>query len=177
MLAGGGEHLDALLASFKREQLLRQREPPPPERPSSISAVAEQRPPLCALAEPQLLANEAATVLPRQQQHLLKQELASAQQELAVAEAAETQARRWQHEEQRQRQHGRVEAWREARDAERALGAARPGPRARALTNGRAHLALQIFSSVLWAGADRVTPPCAWPPPAEAGGFFDFFLT
>ena len=124
MLAVGGEHLDALLASFKREQLLRQRDPPPPEPPSSRSAVAERRPPLCALAEPQLLADEAATVLPRQQQHLLKQELASAQQELAVAEAAETQARRWQHEEQRQRQHGRVEAWREARDAERALGAA-----------------------------------------------------
>ena len=123
MLAAGGEHLDALLASFKREQLLRQREPPPPERPSSISAVAEQRPPLCALAEPQLLADEAAAV-PRQQQHLLKQELANAQQAVAAAEAAETQERRWQHEEQRQRQHGRVEAWREARDVERALEAA-----------------------------------------------------
>ena len=62
----------------------------------------------------------------------------------------------------------------------RALGAVfarQSGPRARALTKGRASFALQIFSSVLWAGADRVTPPCAWPPPAEAGGFFAFLLT
>ena len=127
-MGAGGEHLDALLASFKREQLLReqllrQRERSPPEQPSSRSAVAEWRPPLCALAEPQFLADEA-DIVPRQQQHLLKQELASAQQAVAAAEAAETQARRWQHKEQRQRQHGRVEAWREARDVERALGAA-----------------------------------------------------
>ena len=54
----------------------------------------------------------------------------------------------------------------------RALGAARSGPRAHALTQGiMAHLALQIFSC-----ADRVTPPCAWSSedskslPAEAGG-------
>ena len=46
-------------------------------------------------------------------------------------------------------------------------------PRARALTKkSSARLALQILlSSALCAGADRVTPPCAWPPPAEAGGF------
>ena len=71
MLATGGEHLDALLASFKREQLkreqlLRQCELSPPEQPSSSSVVAEQWP-SCALAEPQNLAVEAATV-PRQQQ-------------------------------------------------------------------------------------------------------------
>ena len=56
----------------------------------------------------------------------------------------------------------------------RALGAARSGPRAHALTHQgiMAHLALQIFSC-----ADRVTaPPCAWRSedskslPAEAGG-------
>ena len=128
MLAAGGEHLDALLASFKREQLkreqlLRQCELSPAEQPSSSSVVAEQWP-SCALAEPQNLTVEAATV-PRQQQLRLKQELASAQQAVAAAEAAEMQQRRRKQEEQRQRQHGRVEAWREARDLERALEAAR----------------------------------------------------
>ena len=107
MLATGGEHLDALLASFKREQLkreqlLRQCELSPPEQPSSSSVVAEQRPSY-ALAEPQNLAVEAATV-PRQQQLRLKQELASAQQAVAAAEAAEMQQRRRKQEEQRQRQ-------------------------------------------------------------------------
>ena len=73
MLATGGEHLDALLASFKREQLkreqlLRQCELSPPEQPSSSSVVAEQWP-SCALAEPQNLTVEAAAV-PRQQQLL-----------------------------------------------------------------------------------------------------------
>ena len=95
MLATGGEHLDALLASFKREQLkreqlLRQCELSPPEQPSSSSVVAEQWP-SCALAEPQNLTIEAAAV-PRQQQLRLKQELASAQQAVAAAEDAEEDA-------------------------------------------------------------------------------------
>ena len=30
---------------------------------------------------------------------------------------------------------------------------------------------------ILLSGADRVTPPCTWPPAAEAGGVFALILT
>ena len=47
-------------------------------------------------------------------------------------------------------------------------------PRAHALTRASCPALLQIlFSPALWAGADRVTPPCAWPPP---GGFLALIL-
>ena len=152
----GGAHLDALLASFKLEQQLRRREPPPPEQPTqrSSSAVAERRPrvsthssppsglrpPLHALPEPEPVDDKAAAV-PRQQQHLLKQELASAHQAVAAAEATEAEARQRQHDEQRQRVHGRVEAWREAREVERevvrALEAASSGSEQARQRHGR----------------------------------------
>ena len=48
-------------------------------------------------------------------------------------------------------------------------------PRAHALTRASCPALLQIlFSPALWAGADRVTPPCAWPPP---GGFLALIVT